>query len=156
MFRGNRFWLIMVMVCLMLAGTQLLSAPQSSFAQSSTEDSLNEEIVKIDGEASKDAAKTEGALTEQFGATKEEIQPLLGEKVNYGTVAAILATSSVSGKSKQDVLGLVKSGKKWGEIASQVGADLGAVLAQVQEVGKKVMGETAAKPKRKMKFAPGT
>lgn len=156
MFRGNWFWPIGIMACLMLWGTQIPTVPQPSFAQGSAEDSLNEEIAKIDSEASKDADKTEGALKEHFGATQEEIQPLLGEKVNYGTIAAILATSSVSGKSRQDILELVKSGKKWGEITSQVGADLGAVLAQVQEVGKKVVGETAIKPKRKMKFAPGT
>lgn len=156
MWRWNRSWLWLIIACLALIGPQLLSAPQPCMAQTAAEDTLNAEIGKIDDEASKDVNKADEALKEQFGTAKEEIQSFLNEKLSYGNIAALLATSANSGKPKQDVLGLVKSGKKWGEIAGQLGADLEVILTQVQEVGKKVSAEAAAKPKRKMKFAPGT
>lgn len=156
MLRLKRSLLFAVIVGLALVGSQLLTGPRYCLAQGSAEENLNAEISKIDEGASKDAGKAEEALQEQFGVQKEEIQSLVNDKLSYGSIAALLAVSSTSGKAKQDVLDLVKSGKKWGEIASQVGADLGAVVAKVQEVGNKVSGEAAAKPKRKMKFAPGT
>jgi hypothetical protein len=144
------------MACLTLGGSQILGGPSYCLAQGSAEEGLKEEISKIDSEAGKDASKVEEALTGQFGLQKQDLQPLLEEKVSHGNIAALLATSAATGKARQDILGLLKSGKNWGEIAGATGADLGAVLAQVQEVGKKVGGEATAKPKRKMKFAPGT
>ena len=156
MFRLKSSLLFIMVVGLVLVGSQLLDGPRYCMAQGPAEENLNAEISRIDEGASKDAGKAEEALQEQFGVQKEEIQSFLNDKLSYGNIAALLAVSSASGKAKQDVLGSVKSGKKWGEIASQYGVDLGAVVAKVQEVGNKVSGEAAAKPKRKMKFAPGT
>jgi len=154
-FKGILFWV--TITAAVFFGSQMLSAPSPCLAQGSAADVLNEEIGRIDAEASKDAGKAEEALMGQFGVQKEEIQSYLNDdKISYGNIAALLATSSVSGKPKQDVLGLVKSGKNWGEISGQLGVDPGAIVAQVQEVGKKLGGEAAAKPKRKMKLAPGT
>lgn len=153
-FKGILFWV--TITAAVFFGSQILSSPLPCLAQGSVEDVLSEEIGRIDSEASKDAGKVEEALMGQFGVQKEEIQSYLNDKISYGNIAALLATSSASGKPKQDVLGLLKSGKKWEEISGQLGADPGAIVAQVQEVGKKLGGEAAAKPKRKMKFAPGT
>jgi len=145
------------MAGLILVGAQALLVSQPCFAQGTgSEEALDEEINRIDSEAGKDAAKVEEALKNQFGVQGGNIQPLLAEKVSYGNIAAVLAASATSGKPKQDVLGLVRSGKKWGEIATAIGADLGSILAQVQEVSKKVGADATARPKRRMKFAPGT
>jgi len=155
--RGSRGILMIGAVCLSLVGLLMLSSPKVGMAQgSAAEEGLKEEISKIDAEAGKEASKVEEAIKGQFGVQQEEIQSLLNEKVSYGGITAVLAASATSGKARQDILGLLKSGKNWGEIAAAVGADLGAVLAQVQEVSKKVAGEATAKPKRKMKYAPGT
>jgi len=155
MFRLKSSWLLAAIVGLALVGSWFIAGPRYCMAQS-PEDALNVEISRIDEGASKDTSKAEEALSEQFGVPKEEVRSLVNEKVSYGNVATLLAVSSVSGKAKQDVLGLVKSGKNWGEITSQLGVDMGAVVAKVQEAGNKVSGEAVAKPKRKMKFAPGT
>jgi hypothetical protein len=162
-YAGRRILMLRLKRSLPLAGitglvlflSLFITGPRYAMAQGS-EESLNTEIGRIDEGASKDATKADEALKEQFGVSKEEIQPLLNEKLSYGNIAALLAVSSLSGKAKQDVLGLIQSGKKWGEITSQMGVDLGAVVAKAQEVGNKVSGEATAKPKRKMKFAPGT
>lgn len=157
MFRWKRMQVFVVTACVSLVMPQILSGPPCSMAQgSATEDDLSAEIGKIDYEATKDANKAEEALQEQFGVAKEEIQTLLGEKLSYGNIAALLAASSISGKTRQDVLVMVKSGKNWGEIANQLGGDLGVILAKTQEVGNKLGAEATARPKRKMKFAPGT
>lgn len=157
MLRFHRQLFLMAMVCLIFGGTHILCPPQASFAQSSgAEEVLAEEITKIDSEAGKDVERVEEALTGQFGVQKQDIQSLLDEKVSHGNIAAMLAVSASSGKPRQDVLGMVKSGKKWAEIADATGTPLESILTQVQEVSKKVSGEATAKPKRKMKFAPGT
>lgn len=157
MLRLKSSLLLAVIVGLASVGFQFMTYPQYCMAQvSATEENLNAEISTINEAASKDASKAEGVLKEQFGVQQEAIQSLLNEKLSYGDIAALLAASSTSGKAKEDVLGMVKSGKKWGEIADQLGVPLNTVVAKVQEVGNKVSGEAAAKPKRKMKFAPGT
>ena len=156
MLRCKSSLLFMMVVGLALVGSQFLAGPRYCMAQGSAEENLNAEISKVDEAAGKDPGKAEEALQEQFGVQKEEIQSLLNDKLSYGNIAALLAVSSASGKANQDVLGSVKSGKKWGEIAGQYGVDLGVVIAKVQEVGNKASGEAAVKPKRKMKFAPGT
>jgi len=154
-FKGPFF--LVAIACMIFFGSQILSVPRPCLAQGSgSEEALDEEISRIDSEAGKDANKVEEALRGEFGIQKQDLQSFLEEKVSYGNIAAVLAASATSGKPKQDVLGLVKSGRKWGEIAGAIGADLGSILAQVQEVGKKVSGEAAAKPKRRMKYAPGT
>jgi DNA-binding NarL/FixJ family response regulator len=148
--------LLLVMAGFAIVGFQLSADPPSAMAQGSAEENLYTQISKFDEEANKNTDKAQEALAEQFGVPKEEIQSLLNEKLTYGNVAALLAVSSASGKTQQEVLGLVKSGKKWGEIANQLGVNLGAVVAKVEEAGNKVGAEASAKPRRKPKFAPGT
>jgi len=126
------------------------------FAQASPEEGLREVVAKIDGAASSDVGRVEEALIQEFGVKREDLQPLLEEKLSYGNIAVLLATAASSGKERQEVLNLLKRGKSWTEIAAATGTDLGPILAKVQEVSKKMEGETTAKPKRKMKFAPGT
>ncbi|MDH7499561.1 MAG: hypothetical protein QHH30_04165 [candidate division NC10 bacterium] len=154
---GSGGFLLITAACLAWAGLLVLSGAEYCLAQgSAAEEELKGEIGKIDAEAGKDASKVEEAIQGQFGVQPEEIQSLLKEKVGYGDMAALLAASATSGKARQEILGLLKSGKNWAEIAGNIGSDLEVVLAQVQEVSKKVSGEATAKPKRKMKFAPGT
>jgi hypothetical protein len=144
------------MIGLAIMGFQLSVAPPYAMGQGSAEENLYTQISKFDEEANKDANKAQEALAEQFSVPKEEIQSLLNEKLTYGNVATLLAVSAASGKTKQEVLELVKSGKKWGEIANQLGVDLGGLVAKIEEAGNKVGAEASAKPKRKPKFAPGT
>ena len=153
---GLKRSVLLAMVGLAILGFQLSIAPPYAMAQGSAEENLYTQIGKFDEGANKDTNKAQEALVEQFGVSKEEIQSLAGEKLTYGNVAALLAVSSASGKTKQEVLELVKSGKKWGEIANQLGVDLGAVVAKVEEAGSKVGAEASVKSKRKPKFAPGT
>ncbi len=153
---GLKRSLLLVMAGLAILGFQLSVAPPYAMAQGSAEENFYAQINKFDEGANKDTNKAQEALAEQFNVSKEEIQSLLGEKLTYGNVAALLAVSSASGKPKQEVLELVKSGKKWGEIAKQLGVDLGAMSAKIEEAGSKVGAEASAKSKRKPKFAPGT
>jgi hypothetical protein len=153
---GLKRSLLLVMVGLAIMGFQLSVAPPYAMAQGSAEENFYAQINKFDDEAKKDPSKAQEALAEQFNVPKEEIQSLLSEKLTYGNAAALLAVCSASGKAKQDVLELLKSGKKWGEIANQLGVDLGAVVAKVEAAGNKIGAEASAQPKRKPKFAPGT
>jgi len=155
MFGSKRF-LLLGIVGLAIIGFQLSVAPPYAMGQGSAEENLYTQISKFDEEANKDAKKAQETLAEQFNVSKEEIQSLLNEKLTYGNAATLLAVSAASGKTKQEVLELVKSGKKWGEIANQLGVDLGAVVAKVEEAGSKVGAEASVKSKRKPKFAPGT
>jgi len=153
---GLKRSLFLVIVGLAIMGFQLSAGSWYAMAQGSVEESLNTQISQFDERANKDTSKAQEALAEQFSVSKEEIQSLLNEKLTYGNVATLLAVCSASGKAKQDVLELLKSGKKWGEIANQLGVDLGAVVAKVEEAGNKIGAEASAKPRRKIKFAPGT
>jgi hypothetical protein len=147
---------LLVIIGLAIIGSQSIADLPYAVAQGSLEESLNTQMSNVDSAADKDTSKAQEALAEKFSVPKEEIQSLLNEKLTYGNIAALLAVSSASGKAKQDILELVKSGKKWGEIANQLGVDLGVVVAEVQEVDSKLSGKATAKQKRKIKFPPGT
>jgi len=141
---------VLGIVCL---GVILIGGASLGRAQEKAKEEAREEVGKQERLRDRERIlENEGKILEKYagryGVDIDILADLRAQRLGYGEISHALVLSEMTGKSLDEIVAMRQADKGWGQIADELGVNLGKVTKEVKREHRRIRSELTAEERR--------